>query len=133
MQLNPKQRVWTLAALALGGLWSVLALFTLDFAVIISAAIGATHTIGFVAAFTRLLERRLLLVAGLVISILVTYVPAGLLLFVACEVSLIGESNSSLCPNGRLDPGYVVLATGWAIIGAITFFFAWLAGKREAA
>lgn len=127
-----KQCMWMLAALALGGLWSLLALFALNFAVIISAAVGATHTVGFVAAFTRFLDRYLLLIVGLVVSILVTYVPAGLLLFVACKVSLMSERTSLLCTNGHLDTGYIVLATGWAIVGAITFLVAWLAGKREA-
>lgn len=131
MQLTRKQRVWALSVLALGGLWALLALLAEDFAFTISVGVGMIHTVGFVAAFTRLLERRLFLIGGLVTSVFGTFLTAGLLLYLACGVPRINELNSSLCDGGHLDVDYVILATGLGVIGSMTFLFAWLAGKRE--
>lgn len=131
MELHRRQRIWTLLALTLGGLWGLLAIVVLDFAVIISAAIGMIHTVGFSAAFTQLLEHRFRMIGGLVASILLTFLTAGLLLYLACRVPPLSRLNPSLCPNGYLDVGYVVLAAGWAIVGGIVFLLVGFASKRQ--
>jgi hypothetical protein len=71
------------------------------------------------------------MIGGLVASILLTFLTAGLLLYLACRVPPLSRLNPSLCPNGYLDVGYVVLAAGWAIVGGIVFLLVGFASKRQ--
>lgn len=132
MRLTSRQATYVISLMALGAIWSLLALLSIDFAVAGGAGmVGLVLATWFIAAFSPVVDRRILLFAGVALSVVVVFAVASLLLALICRGSLLKNVNFVVCPAGELDVGFVLLSGIWALVVASVILFTGLVlGKK---